>query len=124
MMNLTQGQSSVITYITKLKIVWEELSNYRPLCSCGKCVCGGNKNLDEQHQMEYVMSLLMRLHESFAQIRSRLLLIDPILPMNKVFALVVQEENQRKVNMIIDTSGINDSMAFFVKNETRKPTAR
>lgn len=37
LMNLTQGQMSVSVYFTKLKTIWEELSNYRPVCSCGKC---------------------------------------------------------------------------------------
>ncbi|XP_022871010.1 uncharacterized protein LOC111390234 [Olea europaea var. sylvestris] len=110
-------------YFTKLKTIWEELSNYRPLCSRGKCVCGGNKKLVEHYQMEYVMSFLMGLHESFAQIRGRLLLMDPIPPINKVFALVAQKKNQRKLNANVDISNINESMAFHVKNEPRKSTA-
>lgn len=72
------------------------------------CVCGGNKKIAEHHQMEYVMFFLMGLHESFAQVRGQLLLMDPIPPINKVFALVFQEENQRKVNV----SGTSESMAF------------
>ncbi|KAJ0096774.1 hypothetical protein Patl1_27593 [Pistacia atlantica] len=45
LMNHTQGSSSVGAYFPKLKTIWEELSNYRPFCSCGKCVCGGTKAL-------------------------------------------------------------------------------
>ncbi|KAL5569594.1 hypothetical protein UlMin_026169 [Ulmus minor] len=55
LMNLHQEQSSVSIYFTKLKTVWEELSNYRPNCYCGKCSCGGVKNLNNHHQMEYIM---------------------------------------------------------------------
>ena len=44
-MTLVQGQDSVSMYFTKLKIIWEELNNYRPVCSCGKCSCGGVKEL-------------------------------------------------------------------------------
>lgn len=99
LMNHEQGQSSVGSYFTKLKTIWEELSNYRHVCSCGKCVCGGTKGLAEHYQMEYVMSFLMGLHESYAQVRGQLLLMDPIPTINKVFALVSQEEHQRAVNV-------------------------
>ncbi|KAL5548032.1 hypothetical protein UlMin_003263 [Ulmus minor] len=49
LMNLRQDQNSVSIYFTKLKTIWEELSNYRPNCSCGKCSCGGVKHLNEHH---------------------------------------------------------------------------
>ena len=41
LINHTQNQNSVGMYFTKLKALWEELSNFRPNCSCGKCTCGG-----------------------------------------------------------------------------------
>lgn len=77
-MNLTQGQSSVRVYFTKLKTIWEELSNYRPACSCGKCNCGGTKKLVDHYHIEYVMSFLMGLNDSLAQVRAQILMMDPI----------------------------------------------
>lgn len=41
-------------------------------------------------QMEYVMSFLMRLNDSFAQIKGQLLLTNPIAPIKKVFSLICQ----------------------------------
>lgn len=38
LMNLIQDQKHVIMYFTKLKAVWEELSNFRPSNSFGNCV--------------------------------------------------------------------------------------
>lgn len=55
-MNFTQGQSSIGVYFTKLKTIWEELSNHRPVCFCGKCECGGIKKSVDHYHMEYVMS--------------------------------------------------------------------
>ncbi|XP_022853468.1 uncharacterized protein LOC111374937 [Olea europaea var. sylvestris] len=98
LMNLTQDQSSVSVYFTKIKNIWEELSNYRPTCSCGKCTCGGVKESNNYYQMEYMMAFLMGLHNSFSQIRGQLLLMYPLPSINKVFALVSQEENQRRIN--------------------------
>ncbi|XP_031270522.1 uncharacterized protein LOC116128896 [Pistacia vera] len=120
LMNHTQGSSSVSAYFTKLKKIWEELSNYRPFCSCGKCVCGGTKALADHSQKEYVMSFLMGLHDSFAQVRGQLLLMDPIPPINKVFSLVSQEAHQRNVNVTSVGSGGVESMAFAVKNDVAR----
>ncbi|KAL5810759.1 hypothetical protein ACOSQ3_027484 [Xanthoceras sorbifolium] len=120
-MNLNQDQNPVSIYFTKLKTIWEELSNYRPTCCCGKCTCGGVKNLNDHYQIEYIMSFLMGLHDSFSQVRGQLLLMDPMSPINKVFALISQEEHQRKVFQPApassDPTGI---MAFVVKTDSTK----
>lgn len=55
LMNLSQEHSSVSVYFTRLKTIWEELSNYRPHCSCRTCTCGGVKEMSNHHQMEYIM---------------------------------------------------------------------
>ena len=106
----------------KLKALWEELNNYRPVCSCGKCTCRGVKELTSYHQMEYVMSILMGLNDFFSQIRGQLLLLDPLPQINKVLSLVSQEKKQRFVTLgsilgKLDT--IND-MAFLVHNDNSK----
>ncbi|XP_022856063.1 uncharacterized protein LOC111377235, partial [Olea europaea var. sylvestris] len=120
LMNLTQGQLSVGVYFTKLKTIWEELSNYRPICSCGKCSCGENKKLSEHYQMEYVMSFLMGLNDTFAQGRGQLLLMDPMPSINKVFSLVSQEEHQRNISINAGISNTGDSMAFYAKIDPKK----
>lgn len=63
------------------------------------------------------MSFLMGFHDSFTQTRSQLLLVEPIPPINKVFALISQEGHQRNVNTITGTSVSNNPMAFSVKTE-------
>lgn len=117
---MNHNQDQLGAYLTKLKTIWEELSSYRPTCSCGKCTCGGTKALVEHYQTEYVMSFLMELHDSFAQARSQILFMDPIPPINKVFALVSEEEHQRTMNNVTRTSAGNNQMAFFIKNESNR----
>jgi len=117
-MDLTQGQSSASKYFIKLKTIWEELSNYRRMHSCEKCNCGSIKKLAEHYHMDYFMSFLMRLNDSFAQVRGQLLLMDPIFPMTKVFAHISQEEHQMNVNVNASTA---DSIAFYVKNDAKNP---
>lgn len=74
---LVQDQLSVTAYFAKLKTLWNELVSYRPSCSCGKCSCGGVKDLVQYFQTEHVMAFLMALNDSFNQIRTQLLLMEP-----------------------------------------------
>ncbi|PON76430.1 hypothetical protein PanWU01x14_034840 [Parasponia andersonii] len=53
------------------------------------------------------------LHDSFSQIRGQLLLMDPMPPINKVFALISQDEHQKKVG--VPASYSSNTMAFTAK---------
>ena len=88
LINHNQNQSSVGEYFMKLKALWEEMNVFHPACRCGMCTCGGVKALNDYFQMEYVMSFLMGLNESFSQVRGQLLLLDPLPPINKVYSLI------------------------------------
>ena len=116
LMNLVQDQNTVSIYFTKLKIIWEELNNYRPVCICGKCTCDGANNLNSHYQMEYIMSFLKGLHDSFSQTRGQLLLVDPLSPINKVFALISQEEQQRTIGLQSNSSSDSASSLAFCKD--------
>ncbi|KAL3636435.1 hypothetical protein CASFOL_020982 [Castilleja foliolosa] len=97
--NLAQNELTITQYYTKLKGLWDELSLFRPSCSCGKCTCGGIGNLCGYFENELVMNFLMGLTESFNNTRSQILIMDPIPSINKVFSiLVVQEETQKSVS--------------------------
>ncbi|XP_016193073.1 uncharacterized protein LOC107634006 [Arachis ipaensis] len=91
LMSLTQGSLSVSQYFTKLKILWEELNTFKPLVSCS---CGGVKSIQTYLDQEYVMLFLMGLNKNLANVRSQILLSDPLPSIDKVFSLVLQEEKQ------------------------------
>ena len=61
LMNLKQDSQPIGMYFTKLKTIWEELSNYRPNCTCNGCTCGGVKKLKDHHHMEHIITFLMGL---------------------------------------------------------------
>jgi len=75
--------------------------------------------LHQHAALEYVMTFLMGLHDSFSQIRGQILLSDPLPSIGNVFSLILQEESQRE---IIDTQSSNnsESLAFSV-NSSQKP---
>ncbi len=84
---LSQENLSVSAYYTKLKALWEELNNYRPISACS---CGAQTSALEYFQQESIFQFLMGLNDSYAHIRGQILLIDPMPPMNKVFSLLLQ----------------------------------
>ncbi|RVW15251.1 Retrovirus-related Pol polyprotein from transposon TNT 1-94 [Vitis vinifera] len=90
----TQGSADVNTYYTRLKSLWDELREFKAIPVCN---CGGMRVYMEDQQRESVMQFLLGLNESFAPIRAQILLMEPTPPLNKVFSLVVQEEQQRSL---------------------------
>ncbi|XP_012857540.1 PREDICTED: uncharacterized protein LOC105976827 [Erythranthe guttata] len=66
---LRQHTNSVNTYFTRLKALWDEVSSFRPRCTCGACTCGGVARLDDYYALEYTMTFLMGLHDSLQSSR-------------------------------------------------------
>ena len=109
-----QGQQDVSTYYTNLKGLWDEFLNYRPIpsCSCGaKCVCGLSKTLSDYQHYDNVLSFLMGLNDSYLQVRSQILLMDPLPSINKVFSMIQQYEKQKGVG-ILPLPTVNSTALF------------
>ncbi|KAF1881122.1 hypothetical protein Lal_00023155 [Lupinus albus] len=95
--NLKQGDLSVTSYFTELKIMWDELDNFRPLpkCSCEiPCTCDALVGVRTHRTEDRVIRFLRRLNDSYASVRSQIMLIEPMPNMRRVFSLVVQQERQ------------------------------
>lgn len=94
--HLKQGNASVTDFFTHLSMIWEEIETYRPTpeCKCAvKCTC------DAIHEMvkykdDCVIRFVTGLNENFAMIRSQILMMDPLPPLNRAFQMVVQFETQ------------------------------
>ena len=95
-----QETLTVSDYFTTLKGFGDELLSYRPIprCTCGaKCICGLSRILLDYQHYDYVHSFLMGLNDSFATVRRQILLMEPLLGINKVFSLVQNHEKQKGV---------------------------
>ena len=101
---LHQGEVSITDVFTQLKMLWDQLQSYSPFPSCayGKCVYNVNKRLTELQVRKSVMKFLIGVNDSFSQVRTQVLLMDPLSSLNKLYALLVQEEVQRTM-----TNGAN-----------------
>lgn len=121
--NLTQEDLSVTQYFTKIKSLWDELSPFRPSCACGSCTCGGVLNLCTYFDTKFVLNFLMGLNDSLNNARSQILLMDPLPPINRVFAIMVQEERQESLSMVTSTPGhiLTLATCFDQNSQSKKP---
>ncbi|EOX93521.1 Uncharacterized protein TCM_002405 [Theobroma cacao] len=118
--NVSQGTSVVDTYFIELKSIWEELRNYRPLphCECGSCNPSYFKKYTDHFQNDMVFRFLNGWNESFSTVRSQIILMDPILSLDKVYSLVLREETQR--NLLVQSQPMLESFAMLAATDNKK----
>ncbi|XP_074266514.1 uncharacterized protein LOC141589789 [Silene latifolia] len=85
-----QGNDSVIEYYTRLKAIWDELANYSTVKAC-TCEAAASiaKEREEQKVHQFLMGLDSKL---YGNIRTNLLMEDPIANINWVYGLILREE--------------------------------
>lgn len=66
--NLSQGNTSVVIYYTKLKKLWDE---YRSMVSQPACACGANKSIAEKDMNEKLIQFLMGLNDGYDHVRNQ-----------------------------------------------------
>ena len=94
-----QGEVFITDFFTQLKVLQDHLRSYSPFPSytCGKYVYNVNKRLTKLQVRESVIKFLMGVKDSFSQVRTLVFLTDTLPSLNKVYALLIQEEVQRTV---------------------------
>ncbi|KAL0319642.1 UNVERIFIED_CONTAM: hypothetical protein Sradi_5225700, partial [Sesamum radiatum] len=118
--SITQGNSSVTTYYTNLKQYWDELICLKPpaMCSCGQCVCDSNRVKQEEIEENHLMQFLMGLSEPYDNIRSQILVLDPLPSVNKAYSMILRVERQRRVNM--EYADVNENSAMLAKGQDHR----
>jgi hypothetical protein len=92
---LKQGDSSVSSYYTKLKKLWQELDNFRPIPHCD-CIptCKAIDKIKEYRDGDQVIRFLKGLNDQYSSVRSQIMLMDPLPNICRVYSLLVQQERQ------------------------------
>ncbi|KAF7812032.1 Retrovirus-related Pol polyprotein from transposon TNT 1-94 [Senna tora] len=109
-----QGNDSLALYSNKQKKLIDEPNCLSPKspCICNGCTCGGYKKLNEKVESNDTMTFLYGLNESYDNIVSSILLMEPLPSYNKVYSLVARIEKQRSIGSA--TSGTVDASALAV----------
>nr|KYP40996.1 hypothetical protein KK1_037645 [Cajanus cajan] len=66
--SLKQGDSSVTTYFTKYKILWEEYCNFRPLTPCDSNSCKTHKTIKEYRDNDSILCFLQGLNDNYSTV--------------------------------------------------------
>ncbi|XP_059671158.1 uncharacterized protein LOC132316701 [Cornus florida] len=85
---LLQDTMYVVTYFTKLKGLWDELSD---LCVILACSYGARKEIQQYQQRQKTMKFLMGLNDLYHVIRGQILLIDPLPSVNRAYSLAMAQ---------------------------------
>ncbi|KAG8636045.1 hypothetical protein MANES_16G093766v8 [Manihot esculenta] len=93
MYSFKQGDLSVTDYLTRMKLLWDELDNFRPIPQC-------------TYANPYKIRFLKGLNDQFSYVRSQIMLIDPLPSINKVFSLVVQQERQLFLGVVPEPTAL------------------
>ncbi|XP_070028671.1 uncharacterized protein [Nicotiana sylvestris] len=107
---VSRGTSSISAYHSRLKLLWDEYSALIPTL----LVILETREFITHLEQQKFFQFLMELSNSFSAIRSQMLLISPSPIVSRAYAVLIDEENQRKVHMTnIPLNEVNDSTALM-----------
>ncbi|KAL4294078.1 hypothetical protein AHAS_Ahas18G0192100 [Arachis hypogaea] len=94
---MKKGELTVTAYFTKLKSIWEQLNGFRLVPNCVMCseTCECRMaEMREYRDENYTVRLLQGLNEQYSNVRSNIMLINPLPDVNTTFSLLTQQERQ------------------------------
>ncbi|KAK4397130.1 Retrovirus-related Pol polyprotein from transposon RE1 [Sesamum angolense] len=109
--SISQGNMDVVSYYTKLRMLWDELECIDPTPDCD---CSSQRTLANKLASNQLMQFLMGLNDSFDAIRNQILVMDPLPVVDKAYSLVLRVESQRQGQMHIKEA--NTNAALLAKN--------
>lgn len=117
--NLLQHQSSLSSYYTKLKQLWDELASYSTFTPCS---CATSFNFNAYQDQERLMQFLMGLNDSYGPVRSQILLMEPLPSVSRAYSFLLQDETQRGLHVSSQTTDHAAFSARIQKNVTSHPS--
>ncbi|XP_073219772.1 uncharacterized protein [Cicer arietinum] len=116
---LQQGNLDITNYFTKLTSLWEHIDSFRPTrdCVCAiQCTCGAATDLSKYKNQDHVIKFLKGLNEQFSNVRSQIMLLEPLPSLDKTFSLVLSQERQLNIQASSDSAPENQAMSMQVQN--------
>ncbi|XP_022030833.1 uncharacterized protein LOC110931759 [Helianthus annuus] len=111
---ISQSNSDIASYFTKLKSVWDELGVLNLLPSC---TCGVSQDFAKREEDQRLFQFLMGLNSNYDNVRRTILMMKPIPSIRQAYAQLVQDEKQREIHA--STQFVSESAAMNVSNTNR-----
>jgi len=116
---IRQGDKTITYYFTRFCIIRDELESYRhdPFCTCNpKCTCDALVSVMERKKQDRVMQFLKGLNDQFSNVRSNVLMMDPLPGIVEVFSYAVQQERQINSNDMIGNNSLINAASTSSSN--------
>ncbi|XP_074314401.1 uncharacterized protein LOC141649616 [Silene latifolia] len=115
---ISQENSGVVDYYSRLKRTWEEIDAIDPLsqCTCGalnSCSCVFLKRLFDREMQSKLIQMLMGLNSGFENVKSNILTMDPMPTINKALGLLQRIETQKEISDSIGAMTEANAYASF-----------
>lgn len=99
--------------ITKLDGIWKEFDS---LTKCIDCVCDVATQLNNHAKLMKLMQFLSCLGESFNQVKSHILIMEPLPKVKIAFSIVSREESNKKNKVLFLLFLIRVSLLLLLEN--------
>lgn len=111
--SLQQGSMDLATYYTTLKTLWDELDSANCVDSCHNCDCC--KAMNKKAEQSKIVKFLAGLNESYAIIRSQIIMKKNVPDLSEIYNLLDQDFNQKNL------SSLQNASAFQVSSTSQVP---
>ncbi|XP_074304290.1 uncharacterized protein LOC141638672 [Silene latifolia] len=126
--NTTQNNLPMAEYYTKLRVLWDEIEDIEgiPDYTCGvlsTCSCNIIKRLVDAQARNKTIQFLMGVNDGYDTLRGNLLSMEPMLPVNKAFSMMLQAEQQKTASSLM-TQEVGEfavNRPSFGENQKFKP---
>ncbi|KAI3688864.1 hypothetical protein L2E82_46759 [Cichorium intybus] len=108
--SLTQSGLSVSDYYNKLDGLWKEFDG---LISLPECICDAATHFNDHSKLIKLMQFLNGLDDSFNQVKSHILLMDPLPNVRSAFSIISREESRQKHGSLSSNTNNNSQPAAF-----------
>ncbi|XP_074302004.1 uncharacterized protein LOC141633426 [Silene latifolia] len=122
---ISQENLLVVEYYSKLKRTWETLDSVDPIpmCTCGvmaTCACQLLKRLFVRETQTKLIQFLMGLNGGYETVKTHVLSMEPLPPLNKADALLQQVEKQKQVVDAVDVLAEANAYASARQADSRQ----
>lgn len=119
--SITQLNLFVIAYYTKLKRLWDELTNLRP-SSARTCHAATLHN--EINNTDILIQFPMGLNDSYDHVKNQILIMKPLSTVNKTYSMMLSVEKEREVETINLPEGMFATFYVNPKDNPKPPNRK
>lgn len=107
----SQGSQSISEFYTVMKTLWDGVSDANPLphCTCNKCICNLTQKIQQREQTQKLLQFMMKRNDSYASIKTNLLMMQPLPNLSQAYRLFAQEQRHKELSQSFYAT---DSLAF------------